>query len=81
MKNEKHSTESLLSRTRKLLEARGELSLRAIADGAGVGHEWVRAMVYGRIPDPGITRLEKLYSFLSEYHAAQRFKRRETRGS
>lgn len=70
------TTESLLSRTKKLLEARGDLTLREIAEGAGVGHEWVRKLVYGGIDDPGVSRLEKLYAYLSEYHAARRFRER-----
>lgn len=72
-----NSTESLLTRTKKLLDQRGELSLREIAEGAGVGHEWVRSIAYeGRIVDPGISRLEKLHNFLVDYHAARRFKER-----
>lgn len=70
------SAESLLSRTKRLLDERGELSLREIADGAGVGHQWVRSLVYNRIKDPGIKRLEKLHAFLTEYHAARRFQHR-----
>jgi len=69
-------TESLLSRTKKLLDDRGEISLREIAEGAGVGHEWVRGLAYGAIKDPGVSRLEKLHNFLTEYHAAQRFQQR-----
>lgn len=76
------TTESLLSRTKKLLEERGELSLREIAEGAGVGHQWVRSLAYGAIKDPGISRLEKLYAFLTEYRAAERFRsRHEARAS
>lgn len=77
------ATESLLDRTKKLLADRGELSLRQIADGAGVGHEWLRSFAYGdRIKDPGVTRLEKLHNYLAEYHAARRFRERaETRAA
>lgn len=72
------STESLLSRTKKLLAQRGALTLREIAEGAGVGHEWLRSFAYGdRIKDPGITRLEKLHNYLTEYHAAKRFNERQ----
>lgn len=66
-------TESLLTRTKALLKQRGDLTLRQIADGAGVGHQWLRGLAYGAIKDPGITRLEKLHAFLSDYVAAQRF--------
>ena len=76
MTEQSDTTESLLSRTKKLLDARGDLSLREIADGAGVGHEWVRKLVYGGIDDPGVKRLEKLHAFLSEYHAARRYQQR-----
>lgn len=69
------ATESLLTRTRSLLEQRGDLTLRQIADGAGVGHQWLRGLVYGAIKDPGISRLEKLHGYLSDYIAAQRFER------
>ena len=76
MRNATDATESLLNRTKKLLEERGELSLREIAKGAGVGHQWVRSLVYGRIRDPGVTRLEKLHDFLYDYRAARRFQHR-----
>lgn len=73
-----NSTESLLSRTKKLLAQRGALTLREIAEGAGVGHEWLRSFVYGdRIKDPGVTRLEKLHNFLTDYHTAKRFNERK----
>ena len=76
MSEQSNTTESLLSRTKKLLDDRGDLTLREIAEGAGVGHEWVRKLVYGGIDDPGVLRLEKLYAYLTEYHAAKRFQQR-----
>lgn len=77
MTNGSDFTESLLDRTKKLLDQRGELTLRQIAEGAGVGHEWLRSFLYGnRIKDPGVSRLEKLHNFLTEYQAAQRFQKR-----
>lgn len=73
-----NATESLLSRTKKLLAQRGELTLREIAEGAGVGHEWLRSFAYGeRIKDPGVTRLEKLHNFLADYQASKRFEQRK----
>lgn len=72
------STESLLSRTKKLLAQRDGLSLRQIAEGAGVGHQWVRGLVYGAIKDPGVSRLEKLHNFLADYQASKRFELRKT---
>lgn len=71
-----NSTESLLDRTKKLLDQRGDATLREIAEGAGVGHEWLRGFVYGAIKDPGVSRLEKLHNFLVEYQAAKRFAQR-----
>jgi hypothetical protein len=76
MDEQRDATESLLSKTKKLLDQRGDLTLREIADGADVGHEWVRKLVYGGIDDPGVKRLEKLYAFLNEYQAAKRFQQR-----
>lgn len=77
MQSAPDSTESLVTRTKKLLRERGEVSLREVADGAGVGHEWLRSFFYrGRIQDPGVTRLEKLHNYLAEYHAARRFRER-----
>jgi transcriptional regulator with XRE-family HTH domain len=73
---ESDSTESLLSRTKKLLEQRGELSLREIAEGAGVGHQWVRSILYTKDPNPTIKPLEQLYAYLVELHAAKRFEKR-----
>ena len=70
-------TESLLVRTKRLLECRGNLSLREIAEGAGVGHEWLRSLAYGAIKDPGVLRLEKLHAYLVEYQAARRFNERQ----
>ena len=71
------TTESLLARTKKLLTQRGDLSLRQIAQGAGVGHEWLRSLVYGAIEEPGVTKLEKVHNYLVDYQAAQRFAHRQ----
>ena len=70
------TTESLLDRTKKLLADRGDTSLREIADGADLGLEWVKSIAYGRSDNPGVKPLEKLYSYLVEFHAAKRFKQR-----
>lgn len=77
MESVSDSTESLLERTKKLLGQRGDLTLREIAEGAGVGHEWLRSFLYGdRIREPGVSKIEKLHNFLTDYQAAQRFKLR-----
>ena len=39
---------------------------REIAKGAGVGLEWLTKFAQGRIPDPGIRRVEKLRAYLSQ---------------
>lgn len=78
MENVPDSTESLLDRTKKLLTQRGDLTLREIADGAGVGHEWLRSFMYGdRIREPGVLKIQKIHDFLADYQAAQRFKHRD----
>jgi transcriptional regulator with XRE-family HTH domain len=79
MPNVTDSTESLLDRTKRLLRERGDLSLREIAEGAGVGHQWLRSIVYEAIEEPGVTKLEKVHNYLVEYQAAKRFQERETR--
>lgn len=76
MPNASDSTESLFQRTKRLLRERGELSLREIAAGAGVGHQWLRSVVYDAIEEPGVTKLEKVHDYLVEYRAAKRFRTR-----
>lgn len=74
------STESLLVRTKKLLEERGELTLREIATQTEVGYEWLRSLRYRPIEqlNPGVNQLERVYRFLIDYHAARRFQQRRT---
>ncbi len=71
-------TESLLDRTKKLLDARGDMSLRQIAEETGINEHWLRSFSAGRADNPGVQRLEKLHNFLAEYLAAQRFQRRQS---
>ena len=72
-------TESLLDRTKKLLDARGdEMSLRQIAVETGINEHWLRSFSAGRADNPGVQRLEKLHNFLAEYHAARRFQQRQS---
>ncbi len=73
MAQETDSTESLLDRTKRLLDARGSTSLREIAEGAEVSVDWLRSISCGRATNPGIQLLEKLYAYLVEFHAAKRF--------
>lgn len=82
MAREPDSTESLLSRTKKLLAARGATSLQHIAEGAGVSLDWLRSFSCGRAKNPSVLTLEKLYAYLTDFHAARRFeKRTEARAS
>lgn len=69
-------TESLLTRTQRLLKARGALSLGEVAAGAGLSLDWVRSFSCGRARNPSIIALEKLHNFLIDYHAAKRFEQR-----
>lgn len=82
MPNVPDQTESLVSRTKNLLAQRGDLSLREVAKGAGVGYEWLRKFAYDLIEEPSANRIERLHNYLADYQAAQRFKRdAETRAS
>ena len=57
----------MLARTLELLEdrARLNLSLPAIAHGAGVGFEWLRKLDKGEFEDPGVRKIEALHTFLT----------------
>ena len=82
MANVSDVTESLLARTKRLLDERGELSLREIAEAIDVSHDWLKSFACGRAGNPGILRLEALHTYLVEYHAAKRFQERtEARAS
>lgn len=54
----------LLKNTMDLLAAASE-PRRVIASKSGVGYEWLAKLAQGRIPDPGITRIQKLHDYLS----------------
>ena len=70
-------TESLVVRTKKLLRARGRgLTLREISEATQINEHWLRSFASDRADNPGVQRLEKLHNYLTEYHAAQRFKER-----
>jgi hypothetical protein len=55
---------NLLEQTRQML-SRETATHQAIADGAGVGYHWLVKFSQGRIPDPRISRIQKLHDFLS----------------
>lgn len=67
-------TESMLWQTKNLLEQRGELTLREIAAGADVGYEWLRKLAYNGVSNPGVTQVERVHRYLTDYQAAQRFR-------
>ena len=70
-------TESLVVGTKKALGERGNLGLREIADGSGVGYEWLRKFVYGGISKPDISRVERVHTFMREWQAAKRYAARQ----
>ncbi len=39
------------------------LNLREVADGAGVGHSWLRMFARGAIPDPSYNRIKALSDY------------------
>jgi hypothetical protein len=82
MVDQSNATESLLERTKRLLDERGPTPLREIAEGAQVSLDWLRSVSCGRAKNPGIQPLERLYGYLLDFHAARRFERRsEARAS
>jgi hypothetical protein len=63
----------ILGETLTLLnDLRATHSLRSIADGAGVGYEWLRALVYRGTKSPGVDRIERLNLHLADLAAAER---------
>ena len=65
--------EPLLNRTERLLRRyMPELTLRVIAERAGVGFEWLRKYSQGKFDDPGVKRIQRLHDFLALYDQAQR---------
>jgi len=55
---------SLLSATRRLLEQRDE-TLPEIAKGAGVPFQWLSSVSQGRIENPGVIGVQKVYDYLN----------------
>lgn len=57
---------ALLERTRNLLAARPkELSLKAVAEATGLSKKWLEDFLACRSPDPGVVKVEALYTFLA----------------
>ncbi len=73
MADNRNATESLLERTKRLLEERGDLTIRQIAAGANVGYEWLRKLIYEGIESPGVDRIERVHNYLADARAAKRF--------
>lgn len=59
-------TVQLLPRTRELL-ANCELSLKEIADGSGLGFEWLKKFKSEADHDFGVNRVQTLHDFLLEH--------------
>lgn len=63
--------ETLLARTLALLkERRASVPLPRIASETGLHYEWLKKLAYGQIPDPGVTKIERLYAYLTGATAA-----------
>lgn len=61
--------QSLLERTYELLES-SKLTYRQIAEGAGVDIQWFAKFKQRRIPEPGVTKVQKIHDFLSTRSSA-----------
>ena len=58
---------SLLDTTLQLLKSRPRsVTYDQIAAGTGLGKPWLEALAAGRIPDPGVRKIETLYAFLTK---------------
>lgn len=59
-------SQSLLERTLHLVRNRPpSLTLEQLANEAGVNHNWLKAFILERYPNPRIREVEKLHAFLS----------------
>lgn len=61
-------TESLLDRTLGLLE-KTNLKQPQIAAGANVSPHWLAKFSQGLIPEPGVSKVQRVHDFLSSYEA------------
>ncbi len=55
---------TLLTETKNMLVST-DRTKREIADGAGVGKEWLNKFAQGQIKDPGINRVQAVHDYLS----------------
>jgi len=56
-------TKSLLQDTYALLEKRS-VSLQVIAQETSVSYSWINMLNQGRIPDPGVQKVQRVHDFL-----------------
>jgi transcriptional regulator with XRE-family HTH domain len=57
---------NLLDRTNELMKkAANSLTQEEIANGAGVGYDWLKKFAQGAIPSPGVQKVQRVYDFLS----------------
>lgn len=56
--------QSLLERTRELLKAANQ-PLPELAKSSGLPVSWLKKLRYGKIEDPSVNRIQRLYEFLS----------------
>lgn len=62
------SSVSLLDRTQALVSSLKQImTLREIADGAGVSSHWLEKFANGKIPNPGIVHVQKVHDFAADY--------------
>lgn len=59
----KHHQGKLMAKTLELLEVT-ELTFLEIFEGTQIAPEWLSRFKCGRVPDPGVNRVETLFRFL-----------------
>jgi transcriptional regulator with XRE-family HTH domain len=55
--------ESLHQFVLRELRSRGDLTIREVAEGAGISHRTVQKILSGEIADPGVSHCEKLATY------------------
>ncbi|MBL4869170.1 MAG: hypothetical protein JKY67_22645 [Pseudomonadales bacterium] len=60
-------SDSLLEQTLNLLQnVKGVKSRRSISSETGLDYEWLQKLAQGKIEDPGVKKIERLFKYLSE---------------
>lgn len=63
----------LLSETYRLLgRVRGEMTLREIAQGAGVNYHWLGKFAQRAYSDPSVVKVQALHTFLASHSDRER---------